>query len=339
MLAYWGGHTGRWSAAGSGIQLQNLPRDGVKDWELASSVLPLGMDAVDLLLGPPLEILSRMLRGAIKAPPGRDLIFADLASVEARGVAWLAGQDDLVEAFRSGAKIYELMASTVFLMPVEQIGKDSFERFIGKGLVLGAGFQMGGPRFAMQCARAGRPISLDLAKTGIATYRYDFPRIPELWTNLGLAAIRAVREPETVQMVGKVSFSMWKQWLQMTLPSGRKISYRNPRIGKGRFGDEAVFYDGVNPVTKKWGEQSTYGGRLAENADQGMCRDLIAYRLDALERAGYEPVLLVHDETITEQPVGHGSKDEMIELMTTLPPWAEGFPLAAEGRRSQRYKA
>lgn len=340
MLSYWGAGPGRWSAAGSGIQLQNLPRDGVKDWERAFAAVQLGAGTVDAVEGAPLDTLSRMLRGAIKAPGGRDLIFADLASVEARGVAWTAGQNDLVRDFASGAKMYEKMGSIVFNMPAESIGKDSFERFIGKGLVLGSGYQMGPPKFVATCAKVGREVSLELGERGIYAYRETYPRIPQLWYDMQDAAISAVKYPGKVFTAGqeRISFCMFKKWLQMTLPSGRKISYRDPSIEfDDKFKRDALTYMGVDSKTKRWGKQRTYGGRLTENAVQGLCRDLIACRLTALERAGYAPILLVHDETITEQPEGHGSKDEMIAIMTSLPPWAAGFPLAAEGKRSQRY--
>jgi DNA polymerase len=343
MLTYWGAGPGRWSAAGSGIQLQNLPRDGVKNWDRARRLLDDGPETVDLLEGPPLDVLSRMLRGAILAPEGDDLIFADLASVEARGVAWLAGQDDLVDAFASGAKIYEEMGALIFDMDVSAVLKESFERWVGKGVILGSGYQMGAPKFVATCAKSGRVVPLALGERAISSYRTRFPRIPALWYGMQDAAIAAVRNPDSVQVVpeamGRVSFAMFKKWLQMTLPSGRKISYRNPSIQwDERFGRHALTYMGTDSKTKQWGVQRTYGGRLTENAVQGMCRDLIAHRLVDLEDAGYAPILLVHDETITEQPAGHGSRDRMIEIMTRLPAWAEGFPLAAEGHRARRYR-
>jgi DNA polymerase len=343
MLTYWGAGPGRWSAAGSGIQLQNLPRDGVKNWDRARRLLDDGPETVDLLEGPPLDVLSRMLRGAILAPEGDDLIFADLASVEARGVAWLAGQDDLVDAFASGAKIYEEMGATIFDMHVSAVLKDSFERWVGKGVILGSGYQMGAPKFVATCAKSGRVVPLALGERAISSYRTRFPRIPALWYGMQDAAIAAVRNPDSVQVVpeamGRVSFAMFKKWLQMTLPSGRKISYRNPSIEYDeRFGRDALVYMGLDSKTKQWGKQRTYGGRLTENAVQGMCRDLIAHRLDDLEQAGYAPILLVHDETITEQPAERGSREEMIEIMTRLPAWAEGFPLAADGHRARRYR-
>jgi DNA polymerase len=279
MLSYWGANTGRWSAAGSGIQMQNLPRVGVENWERAFAALKLGAETVDVLEGSPLDIISRMLRGAIKARGDRDLIYADLASVEARGVAWLAGQDDLVEAFRTGAKIYERMASRVFGVPETSIAKDSFERFIGKGLVLGAGYQMGAPKFMLTCAKAGQPVPEHVAVDGIQAYRETFAEIPNLWYGMQDAAIYAVRHPGRVSTsgCGRIQFQVWKGWLQMELPSGRRISYREPLVERDpKFDRDGVTYMGVDGLTKQWMRQRTYGGRLTENAVQGLCRDLIA---------------------------------------------------------------
>lgn len=341
MLSYYGAATGRWSAAGSGIQLQNLPRDGVKNWRHCRELLGLGSEAVEAFEGPPLGMLSRMLRGALLAPDGETFHFADLSSVEARGVAWMAGQDDLVEAFRSGAPMYERMAARVFGMTEAEVialGKDSYHRFIGKGLVLGAGYSMGGPKFAATCARAGRVVGLELAKQAIATYRETFPLIPRFWYKLDDAAIDCVKEGKPKVYRG-VSFHLFKRWLVMTLPSGSEIFYRNPRINKeANYGTrDQLAYDGTDSKTKRWGEQWTYGGRLTENAVQRICRDLIAHSLLKTEEAGYEPVLLVHDETLTLKKAGTGSHEELVRIMTELPAWAKGFPLAAEGKTARRY--
>lgn len=341
MLSYYGAATGRWSAAGSGIQLQNLPRNSVKRWDYARDLLGLGSAAVDAIEGPPLDVISRMLRGAILAPDGQVIRFADLASVEARGVAWLAGQHDLVEAFASGAPMYERMAARVFGLTEAEVialGKDSFQRFVGKGLVLGAGYAMGGPKFAMTCAKAGKAIDPALAQQAITTYRETFPRIPDLWYGLERAAVTCVRDGKGTTY-GKVSFHLFKKWLVMLLPSGSEIYYRSPRLElEAKFGTrDQLVYDGTNSKTKRWGEQRTYGGRLTENAVQRICRDMIGHSLLRLEEAGYEPVLLVHDETLALTPEGVGSTQEMVGLMSELPAWAKGFPLAADGKSARRY--
>ena len=153
-LMYHGASTGRWS--GAGVQLQNLPRDTVKDFDWSRKNLTASMDKV-------LSTLSRMVRGSIMAAPEHRLMWADYAAVEARGVAWLAGQTDLIDLFAKGGKVYEEMAAVIFNVPAEEIGKDSLERFLGKTVILGCGYSMGAQKFRMSCAAMGTEIDEELA--------------------------------------------------------------------------------------------------------------------------------------------------------------------------------
>lgn len=338
MLSFHGAGTGRWSAAGSGIQLQNLPRASVKDWAAAREALDLGHGAVEAIYGPPLDLISRMLRGALCAPEGRQLINADLASVEARGVAWLAGQDDLVARFDQGADVYCDMASEIYGRPVTKANED--ERWLGKGVILGCGYGMGWRRFAATCALQGRPIEDSLAEKAVTSYRDTYGRIPALWRKIEQRAKDAVRrDGQIVELdsTGRISFRTWKGWLLMRLPSGRKIFYRNPRLIDDPERGEVLAYDGVNSLTKKWGEQRTHGPRLTENAVQGLCRDIIAEAMLRLSMFGYPPILTVHDEIIAETPEGVGSVEEFVRLLTQRPDWAADFPIAAEGKLGRRY--
>ena len=338
MLAYHGAATGRWSAAGSGIQLQNLPRAGLKDWDVARQSVALGVEAVEMAYGPPLDVLSRMLRGAIRAPEGKLLAFADLSQVEARGVAWLAGQDDMVEAFASGRDLYCEMASIIFDRPVTKEDEDL--RFVGKGVVLGCGYGLGAKKFELTCAQQGRPIDAELAERAVRSYRTTYDRIPALWRAIEARAKQAVRHPGSVvdlDSTGRVQFTVWRGWLLMRLPSGRKIFYRDPSIELDDKGSERLTYWGVNSLTKKWGKQTTYGGRLTENAVQGLCRDIIAEGLLRLDAVGYDPILSIHDELICELPEGRGGAKQMIALLTQRPSWAPDFPIAAEGKDGRRY--
>jgi DNA polymerase len=339
LLTYHGANTGRYAATG-GVQIQNFPRDVVKDWEEMLALLQQGCAFVDALAGPVLDILSRMLRGSIIPAKRREIANADYAQVEARGVAWLAGQQDLVDAFHSGAKIYERMAARIFGIPERLIDKDGLERFIGKQTVLGCGYQVGALKFVATCANFGKTVSLELAQRAVALYRESYPCIPALWRDMERAAIEAVQNPgvSVAAAGGKIVFRRDGNWLRMKLPSGRYLRYYKPRIGiDEKFGTSKLFYWGVNSRTKKWMEQSTYGGRLTENAVQAICRDLMVLGLLRLERAGYEPITTVHDEIICEPEIGHGSPDEMCALMCELPAWAADFPLAAEGKRARRY--
>ena len=331
-LMYHGASTGRWS--GAGVQLQNLPRDTVKDWEWSR-------DNLDSSDPKTMGTLSRMIRGCIIPDEGNKLMWVDYASVEARGVAWLAGQKDLVSLFSANGKIYEEMASKVFNVPVQDIGKDSKERFIGKTVVLGCGYSMGALRFRQQCAAMGTDIDEELAQRAVDAYRQGYPMIPALWRGLNNACIASVESMGTKTTYQSVQFMADRHWLVIRLPSGRKLFYRTPRIIQvsGPFGDRPnIEYMSVNSFTKKWQWERTFGGKLTENIVQALCRDLIADAMLRLDRNGYEVIASVHDEVICEVPVdGHYTLDEMTKLMCELPDWATGFPLSAEGKEGKRY--
>lgn len=340
LLTYHGAATGRWSAANSGVQIQNFPRKTVSDWPLYLRIMQQGYEAFDALCGPPLEAISGMLRGSIIPDEGCDLISVDYAAVELRGLAWLAGQEDLIAALRAGSKIYERMAGAIFGIPWQQVQPDSPERFLGKTVVLGCGYQMGAAKLATQCAGMGQPISEALATRAIETYRSKYPRIQGLWYEMDWAAMEAVRRPGTIipAASGRLKFLCASGWLQLRLPSGRRLRYRKPRIEvHPAFGRHGLVYDGVIPQSTKWGPQSGYGGRLVENVVQGLCRDLIAEGMLKVADAGYRLVALVHDETITTQPIGWGSVEDVVDLLCDLPHWASGMPVAAEGFRAERY--
>lgn len=330
-LVYHGASTGRWS--GAGVQLQNLPRATVKDWNAANAALtPIGPQTAG--------ILSQMVRGTIVAEPGHRLIWADYAAIEARGVAWLAGQDDLVDLFARGGKVYEAMAASIYGVDPSEIGEDSIERFLGKTVILGCGYSMGAVRFRQACAAMGVHISEELAERAVRTYRTLYPQIPLLWRRLEDAAISAVCKPCHDTHYGKVMFRCEKDWLLVRLPSGRKLFYREPRVIEqaGPFGSRpALAYMAVNSFSKKWQQERTFGGKLTENIVQGICRDLIAGAMLALEPRGYPVIASVHDEVICEVPNAWGTQEEMVEIMCRVPKWAAGFPIAAKAKEGIRY--
>ena len=330
-LMYHGASTGRWS--GAGVQLQNLPRETVKDWPKAAKELTHDDPKA-------LSVLSKMIRGTICAAPGARLIWADYAAIEARGVAWLAGQTDLVELFATGGKVYEEMAASIFRVPVAEIEKDSMERFLGKTVVLGCGYSMGPVKFRQTVAGMGSNIDEELAHHAVNTYRTKYSNIPRLWNRLNEATIAAIKTPKRETTYRQVSFYCDGDWLLIRLPSGRKLFYRNPRIVKyaGPFGErDTIEYMAVNSMTKKWGPERTFGGKLTENIVQGFCRDLIAGAMLDLENKNYPVVGSVHDEIICEVPNLSGSIDEMISIMCRVPDWAKGFPIAAEAKEGERY--
>jgi DNA polymerase len=187
-------------------------------------------------------------------------------------------------------------------------------------------------------AQTGIYLSDEEAYRAIAVYRETFPSIPRLWREMNRAAIGAVQLPGTVTHIGHIRFRREGKWLRMRLPSGRCIWYSQPLIEPNeKYGGETLTYMEVNAKTRKWQRGQTYGGRLAENAVQGLCRDLLVHGMLGLERAGYQPIALVHDEIICEPPSFRGTIGEQIEIMCGAPDWAKGFPLSAKGNRGLRY--
>lgn len=339
LLGYHGASTGRYTATG-GVQIQNFPRETVDHWGAARETLGLGAATVDALYGPPLDVVSKMLRGSIMPSEGCELISADYAAVELRGVAWLAGQDDLVEDLRKGAKIYEQMAAKVFGRKPEEIGKDSRERWVGKQVVLGSGYQMGATKFEAMCAALGRPVESDLAKKAIGTYRGAYPQISGLWVAMeGAARAAVLAEGKRITTAdGRIAFRRDGDMLRMRLPSGRYLYYRKPGVERDEeHGREGVAYWGVDSRTRRWSKIRMFGGRWAENAVQALCRDLMILGMQRLRAAGYAIITTVHDEIVVEKPIGQGDVDEVVRLMCGLPDWAAGFPLSAEGWKGDRY--
>ena len=340
LLGYHGANTGRYIS--QGLQIQNFPRETVRDWEEMRELLDCGATLVDALAGPPLEVISRMLRGAIIPRPGRRIMAGDYSSVEAVGLAWLAGQTELLDAFERKEPVYEEMAATVYGCRVADIRPDSIERHIGKTLVLGAGYQMGWWKFRETVLMmTGTLLQPSEAEHAINTYRDTFKRIYSFWYDMEEAAKTAVELPGRVTQVadGRIRFLTERSWLRMRLPSGRCLWYAKPLLEPNphRDGRQMLTYFGVNNKTRKWERQHTYGGRLTENAVQGLCRDLLVDATIGLEAADYRPIALVHDEAICEPDIGHGSVDEMLEIMCDKPDWAKGFPLSAKGREGHRY--
>lgn len=356
LLLYHGASTGRW--AGRLIQPQNFPRPDIYDVEPYIDLVKARDYEALLATGTPVPVLvSSLLRSMFCAPEGRTFMCADYSQVEARVLAWIAGQDDLVELFASGGKVYETMGAYIFGKEVEEISKDSFERQIGKNSVLGAGFQMGADRFAEQ-VREQTGIVLDrgddgerpdLAAQAITGYRKLYSAIPQFWRDIEATAIKAVRNPGKAYNVGAsptpIKFLRAGGFLWCQLPSGRRLAYAKPEIRERALPKpyqhvkrEGLSFLGVDSMTNQWRRHHTYGGHLTENVVQAMARDLIAGGMLRLQQAGYTPILTVHDEVLVEVDEGTGDFDRFMDLVTTLPRWAEGLPLAGEGWTGRRYR-
>jgi DNA polymerase bacteriophage-type len=332
------------------------------------------VDTIELLYGPPMDVVSNCLRGCITAGPGKDLVVADFSSIEARGLAWLAGEQKLIDVFKTGADVYCAAAEDIYGRPINK--KDNpEERQIGKVTILACGYQ--GSVGAFQSMARVYLVKVDdkEALKIVKAWRAKNENIVSYWRACEQAAIDAVKQPGEKFYAGaqgrRVGYIKKGSFLFCRLPSGRMLSYPYPRlvpyvwIAKKREDGEhdsrrvpdqdlwkwinrgwrqngepsaALHYKYVDGLTKKWTEGPTYGGSLVENITQAICRDILAEAMVRLEHHDYEIVMHVHDEIVSEVPVGFGSVDEMGEIMSQVPEWATGFPIAAEGWRGKRYR-
>ena len=326
LLMYHGAATGRWS--GRLVQPQNFPRPQKKQDELDQIIAKLKADEDVSEYGAGTVLASDLLRSMLIAEDGHRLMFADYSAIEARVLAWIAGQTDLVETFRNGGDVYKEMASAIYNVNVENVTDG--QRQVGKMAILGCGYGMGGKRFAEQCATMGINVDEDEAKRIVSVYREKNNRIARYWRDSENEFVEMVKEAGRVRSV------------ELPLPSGRSLTYHNPRIIQretpwGAMRDTAQV-DTLNSVTRQWVSQIIWGGLLTENVVQATARDLMATAMMALELKGYNVILSVHDEIISEVPDDFGSLEEMIDIMTRCPSWADGCPINAEGKEGKRYR-
>lgn len=343
ILVYHTATTGRWG--GAGIQPQNFPRGTIKNTLQAAELLARGdLELIRMFYGEPMAVFSSCLRNMIVAPPGRVLDVADYASIEARVLFWVAKHEAGIKAFLDNRPMYEEMAALIFGRPVHTIGKDSFERFVGKEAVLGMGYMMGWERFQRAVADKGREIDDGLAQRSVETYREVNWPIVNLWSNLRDAAIAAVENLGTRYTVNRTTWYVKGSFLWCILPSGRRLGYPQPTVEwlPPPWGGEPIktlCHWGVNQYSRKWEKQRTYGGKLTENVVQAISRDLMAAAMLRIDDSGvWDIVLSVHDELLAERDADKGSNEGFVALMETLPPWAEGCPVKAEGWSGTRYK-
>lgn len=325
--------TGRFS--GRLVQFQNLPRGIIDETNIdavIAAILALDLDAV-MSFGPIGDVLASMIRCSIIPADGKRLLVCDFSSVEARALAWLAGEKWLLDAFEKNEDPYIHMASSVYGVPYAEVNKS--QRFFGKTLVLGAGYGLGAGGLQRQLRNQKIVMSLGECQGLIDAYRAKNPRIKKLWYQVEDAAIQCVRSGRHVRC-GKIVFHRRGDWLCVRLPSSRDLHYYKPSLVPGRFGKEQVEFLGTKEG--KVIRETTYGGRAVENVCQAVCRDLLVEAMARLERAGYEVPLHVHDEVACEVPIGFGSIEEMRAIMVQVPTWAEGFPVGAEGFECTRYR-
>ena len=292
-----------------------------------------------------LDDLSMSLRGIIAAPPGREIIGADFSAIEARVLAWLAGQQDVLDVFASGQDVYVYAAKKI----------NSTDRQLGKVATLGLGYGMGPIKFADTARSYGITLPLKEARRVTLQWRKANPAITELWSLLEDACKRSIDNPGVVTPVGAfLKVAATKDCLMVQLPSGRAIRYWRPSVKTVTKKIQTVDEDGeivemereslevrfFTPAKDAVSMQMevTYGGKLVENITQAVACDLLGHAMDLLEAAGYPVVVHVHDSIACEAPVGFGSVEEFCSIMSTVPSWAPGLPLAASGYRDTRFR-
>lgn len=343
--------TARWS--GKRIQPHNFPRPTVKEPgqdhfnsdNAIEIALAQGRDGLADWYGETkvMDVLVSIIRGMLIASLGHILFCADFAAVEARLAFWVAEHTEGIEAFNQKRKLYEEMANEAFDIPIEQITKNSIERFVGKESVLGCQYGLGWAKFLRNCHQKGvKQVTPEMAKRAVYTYRRIHHPLPAFWGKIEQACIQAIAHPDRRYTVTKVKVYMAGPWLNIRLPSGRRLRYFKPRIttkrlASGRMVPEIRYWT-VNQKTSQWTEEAIWGGVFTNHIVQGIARDLMVNGVMNIENAGYRFLLSVHDEGLGEKEKGLGSVEEFVTLMTTLPGWAEGAPITAEGWSGPRYK-
>jgi len=332
MFQFYGANrTGRW--AGRIIQMQNLPQNHMPDLEEARSLVRDGnFEALEMLYDAVPEVLSELIRTAFIPKPGCKLVVADFSAIEARVIAWLAGESWRQEVFASGGDIYCASASQMFRVPVEKHGVNSHLRQKGKiaELALGYGGSVGALK-AMGALEMG--LSEKELQPLVNAWRSSNQNIVRFWWDVDRAALNAVRDRSITETRG-IRFTYQSGMLFITLPSGRRLTYVKPRIGENQFGSECVTYEGVGS-TKKWERIQSYGPKFVENIVQATSRDILCFAMKNLKDCSI--VMHVHDEVVIEAE-RDASLETVCEKMGLTPPWAKGLLLRADGYETQFYK-
>ena len=356
LLMYHGAGTGRWTAKGP--QLQNLPS---RDLELEAEQVPTAIRAaiaglLDDLYEHPLAAASSCIRGCLTASPGHRFLCADFSAIEGRVLAWMAGEQHVLDAYIRGQRLYCVAASGIFGRPYDEIyngrkhepykGMDA----TGKVTELACGYQgaLGAFRKMERSQKLNLGMSDKTIKGHITAWRESRPATVRLWKALETACLDAVRSPGTLTSYRDIRFKVVGKFLMMRLPSNRLLYYFDPSIEEKMMPwqnedgtavyKECVRFWGVDSKTKKWSTQWIYGGLLAENAVQAASRDVMVEAMLRHDAAGYTPVMTCHDELLADVPLGRGELDEFVRIMTVVPPWAAGLPIAAEGWEGPIYR-
>lgn len=330
---YGANRTGRY--AGRLVQVQNLPQNHLPDLEQVRALIRAGQfDAVEMLYDSVPLVLSELIRTAFVPKPGNRFFVADFSAIEARVIAWIAGEDWRQEVFASGGDIYCASASQMFHVPVEKHGQNAHLRQKGKiaELALGYGGSVGALK-AMGALNYG--LQEDELKPLVDAWRLANPNIVRLWWDVDRAASTCVRERKDTEARG-IRFHYQSGMMFITLPSGRRLVYVKPKMGLNRYGNESVTYEGVGEQ-KKWLRLESYGPKFVENIVQATARDILAEAMLRLNDHGYKIVMHIHDEAVIEAPADT-SLENICEVMGLAPTWAKGLLLRADGYVCDFYK-
>lgn len=328
---FYGARTGRW--AGRNIQLQNLPQNKMPDLEQARAIVRAGdYDAVRMLYDSTPDVLSQLIRTAFVPRSGHTFFVADFSAIEARVIAWLAGEDWRQQVFAEGKDIYCASASQMFGVPVEKHGINGHLRQKGKiaELALGYGGSVGALK-AMGALEMG--LQEEELKPLVDAWRTSNPMIVKLWWAIDDAVMTAIRMKSSTETHG-IRFTCQSGMLFITLPSGRQLSYVKPRIGENQFGNPAATYMGLS-AARQWDRLESYGPKFVENIVQAISRDILCYAMQTLRHCFI--VAHVHDELIIEADP-RMSLEAVCEQMGRTPPWAPGLQLRADGYATDFYK-
>ena len=332
MFQFYGANrTGRW--AGRLIQMQNLPQNHLEDLAEARALVSCGdFDALKMLYEDVPDTLSQLIRTAFVPKKGAKFIVSDFSAIEARVIAWLAGEQWRQDVFAKGGDIYCASASQMFKVPVEKHGINGHLRQKGKIAELALGY--GGSVGALKAMGA-----LDMGLTEeelpplVDAWRQANPKIVQFWWAVDRAVMDAVTRKTTTKTHG-ILFSARNGMLFITLPSGRNLAYVKPRIGENKFGGSCITYEGIGG-TKKWERLDSYGPKFVENIVQATSRDILCYAMQTLRRC--DIVMHIHDELVIEADTSV-SLQAICEQMSRTPPWAKGLLLRADGYETDFYK-
>ena len=338
ILQFYGANrSGRW--AGRLVQTHNLAKNSLPDLDLARELAAAGdFDTLATLFGETAFVFSELIRTAFIPSDGCRFVVSDFAAIEARVLAWIAGEEWTLEAFRQGKDIYCETASMMYRVPVEKHGQNSHLRQKGKVAVLACGYQ--GGVGAMKRMDKGGSIPEDELQSVVDQWREANPKVVKLWRTCELAAKTAIQEHRTVRLAHGIAFSYINRNLFIQLPSGRKLCYWDTRLKQDDYtGRLSITYMGVNQETKQWGETETYGGKLVENIVQATARDCLAVAMTRVSDLGYKIVMHVHDEMIVDVPNTDTEAPGRINAIMAQPiDWAEGLPLKGDTYETPFYK-